>query len=150
MVERDYASLPPVSTDRHKVLQILVNLLHNARHACAESSSPLRHVAIRIRPEGDKFVCVEVNDNGVGIPPENLTRIFAHGFTTRKDGNGFGLHGGALAAAELGGSLNAFSDGPGHGATFVLKLPRVHSPGNSKSSSSAHSPVEADTDSTRR
>jgi signal transduction histidine kinase len=64
-----------------------------------------------------------VIDNGVGIPPENLTRIFAHGFTTRKDGHGFGLHSGALAARELGGSLSAHSDGPGCGATFILDLP---------------------------
>jgi signal transduction histidine kinase len=64
-----------------------------------------------------------VIDNGVGILPENLTRIFNHGFTTRKDGHGFGLHSGALAAKEMGGSLNVHSDGPGQGAAFTLELP---------------------------
>jgi len=59
----------------------------------------------------------------VGIPPENLTRIFAHGFTTRPGGHGFGLHSGALAAKDLGGSLSAHSDGPGRGAIFTLDLP---------------------------
>jgi len=65
-----------------------------------------------------------VRDNGMGIPPENLTRIFVHGFTTRKEGHGFGLHSGALAAREMGGSLSVHSDGPGKGATFTLELPR--------------------------
>jgi sensor histidine kinase regulating citrate/malate metabolism len=59
----------------------------------------------------------------VGIRPENLTRIFAHGFTTRKEGHGFGLHSGALAAREIGGELSVHSDGPGRGATFTLSLP---------------------------
>jgi signal transduction histidine kinase len=52
-----------------------------------------------------------------------LTRVFAHGFTTKKDGHGFGLHSAALTAKEMGGSLTVQSDGPGHGATFVLELP---------------------------
>jgi len=64
-----------------------------------------------------------VIDNGIGIPPENMGRIFNHGFTTRDSGHGFGLHSAALAAQELGGSLRAESDGPGRGATFVLELP---------------------------
>jgi signal transduction histidine kinase len=64
-----------------------------------------------------------VTDNGIGISQENLTRIFSHGFTTKRDGHGFGLHSGAIAAREMGGSLYARSDGPGQGATFVLELP---------------------------
>jgi two-component system NtrC family sensor kinase len=64
-----------------------------------------------------------VADNGIGIPVENLTKIFNHGFTTRKGGHGFGLHSGANAAKELGGSLMAHTEGPGKGATFVLELP---------------------------
>jgi signal transduction histidine kinase len=71
----------------------------------------------------DRGVLIAVIDNGIGIPPENLTRIFNHGFTTRKGGHGFGLHGGALAARELGGSLTVHSDGTGQGATFTLMLP---------------------------
>ena len=68
-------------------------------------------------------VQITVRDNGVGIPPDHLTKIFNHGFTTRKDGHGFGLHSGALAARELGGSLRVHSDGPGKGAAFTLELP---------------------------
>ena len=68
-------------------------------------------------------VKIVVSDNGIGIPPENLTRIFNHGFTTKKDGHGFGLHSGANAAKEMGGSLTARSDGAGKGAEFTLELP---------------------------
>ena len=68
-------------------------------------------------------VQIAVMDNGVGIPAENMTRIFNHGFTTREKGHGFGLHSAALAAREMGGTLNAHSDGPGQGATFILELP---------------------------
>ena len=66
---------------------------------------------------------ISVADEGEGIAAENLTRIFAHGFTTRKAGHGFGLHSCALAARQMGGTLTAHSDGPGRGATFTLDLP---------------------------
>jgi signal transduction histidine kinase len=72
---------------------------------------------------GDGRIKISVTDNGVGISQDNLTRIFNHGFTTKKDGHGFGLHSGALAAREMGGSLNVHSDGSGQGATFTLELP---------------------------
>ena len=71
----------------------------------------------------DQWICIAVMDNGIGIPPENLTRVFNYGFTTRKQGHGFGLHSGALAAKELGGSLTAQSEGPGLGSAFTLELP---------------------------
>ncbi|MBI2074190.1 MAG: hypothetical protein HYT81_14345, partial [Gemmatimonadetes bacterium] len=62
-------------------------------------------------------------DNGVGIPTENLTRIFQHGFTTRATGHGFGVHSSANAAREMKGCLTVHSDGDGTGATFTLDLP---------------------------
>jgi signal transduction histidine kinase len=71
----------------------------------------------------DRCAKIVVRDNGVGIAPQNLTRIFSLGFTTRKTGHGFGLHSGALAARELGGSLTALSEGSGRGASFILELP---------------------------
>ena len=109
--------------EKHKVLQILVNLIRNSKYALDEGGRPDRQVTVRVAKNGGGFVRVSVIDNGVGIPPQNLTRIFEHGFTTRKNGHGFGLHSGALAAKELGGTLTAHSDGPGKGATFVLELP---------------------------
>ena len=76
----------------------------------------------------ERSVDIMVADNGIGISPENLTRIFAHGFTTREDGHGFGLHSGANAARSIGGSLNVQSAGTGKGATFTLKLPTAPQP----------------------
>jgi PAS domain S-box-containing protein len=119
---RDFAQVPPITVEKHKVLQILVNLVRNAKFACVESGRPDKRMTLRVA-NGNGRIKISIADNGVGIPPENLTRVFNHGFTTRKDGHGFGLHSGALAAKELGGSLFASSGGPGLGATFVLELP---------------------------
>ncbi len=119
---RDYAKVPSILTDKHKVLQILVNLIRNSKHACDESGHQEKEITLRVC-NGDGRVKFSISDNGVGIAPENLTRIFNHGFTTRKDGHGFGLHSGALAARELGGTLTVASEGCGLGATFTLDLP---------------------------
>ncbi len=121
-VVRQFDSIPPVLVDRHKVLQILVNLINNAKHALDQRAED-RRLTLRISHREGERVRLEVSDNGTGIPPENHTRIFSHGFTTKKTGHGFGLHSGANAAREMGGSLNVLSDGPGTGATFVLELP---------------------------
>jgi PAS domain S-box-containing protein len=114
--------VPEVMVERHKVLQILVNLIRNAKYACDESGHPDKRLSVRVTSANG---CVNIctTDNGVGIAPENLTRIFNHGFTTRKDGHGFGLHSGALAAKEMGGTLIAQSEGVGKGASFTLCLP---------------------------
>jgi len=119
---RGYEGAPVINIDKHKALQILVNLLSNAKCACVDSGQADRRTTIRV-VSAQSRVKISVTDNGVGIPPENLTRIFNHGFTTRKAGHGFGLHSAALAASELGGSLTAHSEGPGRGATFTLELP---------------------------
>ena len=119
---RDFADAPKIIVDKHKVLQILVNLIRNAKYACEDSTAPEKRLTIRIRTADEK-VTIRVIDNGVGIPAENLNRIFNHGFTTRKTGHGFGLHSGALAAKEMGGQLSVQSDGTGKGATFTLELP---------------------------
>jgi PAS domain S-box-containing protein len=116
---RDYEDVPLIQVDKHKVLQILVNVIRNAKYACQEAE---KRVTVRIRAT-NAAVLVAVIDTGVGIPRENLERIFSHGFTTRPDGHGFGLHSSALAAKALGGSLHAESAGPGQGASFTLALP---------------------------
>jgi len=119
---REFEDVPLITVDKHKVLQILVNVIRNAKYACAESANPNKRVTVRVCTRGE-FMQVAVTDTGVGIPRENLERIFRHGFTTRKDGHGFGLHSCALAAKDLGGSLECQSPGPGQGATFTLTLP---------------------------
>jgi signal transduction histidine kinase len=126
-VVREFENVPPVNIDKHKVLQILTNLIRNAKHACQDAERTDKRLTVRV-VNGEVRIKISVSDNGIGIPPENLTRIFSHGFTTRKDGHGFGLHSGALAAKELGGSLTAQSDGPGKGATFTLELPVQREP----------------------
>jgi len=122
-VTKEFEDDLAVTVEKHKVLQILVNLVCNAKQACEAAGNPEKKLTIRAT-NGDDRIRIAVTDNGVGIPPENLSRIFVHGFTTKKDGHGFGLHSGALAAKELGGALLVHSDGTGHGATFTLEIPR--------------------------
>ncbi len=122
---RDYRASPEVVVEKHKVLQILVNVMRNAKYACDDSGRPDKQITVRVT-SADGRAAIAIIDNGVGIAPENLTRIFGHGFTTRKHGHGFGLHSGALAARELGGALTVQSDGPGRGATFTLEIPLRH------------------------
>jgi predicted ATPase/signal transduction histidine kinase/tRNA A-37 threonylcarbamoyl transferase component Bud32 len=121
-VIRNYEQVPPVLVDRHRIMQILVNLISNAKHALEELNLPSRDLLIAIA-KVDGGVRVEVRDNGIGISRENLAKIFSHGFTTKKKGHGFGLHNCANAAQEMNGSLTAYSDGPGKGASFVLRIP---------------------------
>jgi signal transduction histidine kinase len=123
---RDIPKFPPINMDKHLVLQILINLISNAGHAVEGNSDRERDIVIRAarqERDGRHWLSIAVEDNGAGIEPENLTRIFNHGFTTRKNGHGFGLHSAANAAKQLGGTLSVHSDGRGHGARFTLQLP---------------------------
>ena len=122
-VVRQLDDVGPVLVDKQKLLQVVVNLISNAKYACIESGNEPKQLTVSLHRSGEDRVRIEVRDNGMGIAPENLTRVFAHGFTTRKEGHGFGLHSAALAAKELDGSLTADSDGVGNGATFTLELP---------------------------
>lgn len=121
-VVREFQPVPPVYVERHQVLHVFINLINNAKQASAEMPDSTRTITIRIAPRPGRVVA-EVIDDGCGIPPENLTRIFSHGFTTRHDGHGFGLHSAALAAKAMDGEISARSDGIGRGATFTLDLP---------------------------
>jgi signal transduction histidine kinase len=122
-LERHMISLPRVMVDKHKLLQIVLNLISNAKYALNDNPAGERRLVVRLERPSDDRLRLQVSDNGMGIAPELLTKIFQHGFTTRKEGHGFGLHSCAIAARALGGSLVAHSDGPGKGATFTLELP---------------------------
>ncbi len=105
------------------MLQILVNLLKNAKDSVLSSTDNPARITVRIEPAGVEHIALAIEDNGLGISSEHLSKIFQHGFTTKRDGHGFGLHSSVLAAREMGGDLEVASDGPGRGATFILTLP---------------------------
>jgi two-component system, NtrC family, sensor kinase len=112
-----------VGIDRHRVLQIVVNLVANARDAVQSAAEGSRRaIGIAATVIGGR-VRIEVTDSGVGIAPEALERIFSAGFTTKPRGHGYGLHSAALAARQLGGELLVASEGLGRGATFTLAIP---------------------------
>jgi PAS domain S-box-containing protein len=127
-VVREFTMTPTIFVDRHKVLQILGNILSNAKYACDATEKKEKQVTVRIEPAPANRVRVQITDNGTGITPENLKRIFAQGFTTKKGGHGFGLHGSALAAKEIEGTLTVDSAGAGAGATFTLEIPLAEKP----------------------
>lgn len=114
--------LPSLVSDKHNLLQILVNLISNAKDSLKESNSEIMEIAISARVEKE-FAVINVKDSGLGIAPANLAKIFQHGFTTKATGHGFGLHSSANFASELGGSMSVTSDGLGKGATFRLSIP---------------------------
>ncbi|QOV91246.1 ATP-binding protein [Humisphaera borealis] len=125
-VRREFEDLPATLIDKHKVMQILINLISNAKNAVKECDREAKQLTIRVRrgeKEGQPTIRFEVQDNGHGIAAEVMPKLFSMGFTTRKDGHGFGLHAAANLAGEMGGSLTAASDGPDQGATFVLEIP---------------------------
>jgi signal transduction histidine kinase len=122
-VVTNLAELPALPLDRNRVLQILVNLISNAKQAVNGVSDKDPCITLGADLVDGRVLHITVADNGEGIASENLTRVFAHGFTTRKDGHGFGLHSCILAAQEMGGCLRAHSNGPGQGAIFTLEIP---------------------------
>ena len=122
---RDYESpLPHIALEKHKTLQILINLISNAKKATCHNSLDNRLITLRIcRDQSAGRVVFEITDNGVGIAADQLSQLFQHGFSAFKNGHGFGLHSAVCAAGEMDGDLTAHSDGPGTGATFRLSLP---------------------------
>lgn len=123
-LEREFDIQPAITADKHQLLQILLTLLSNAAQAIEQAQGGgEKAIRVSIRRLGDSRIGLAVRDTGVGLTPENLTRVFEHGSTARTDGHGFGLHSCALAASQMGGSLRAESEGPGRGATFTLELP---------------------------
>ncbi len=122
-VKREYISDPVINADRHRILQVLVNLVSNAKHAI-EMHQGKRSVTLSIEETMQGFVTAAVSDSGIGISTDDMKRVFQSGFTTKPQGHGFGLHTSAIAARELGGSLAAESKGKGHGSQFKLTLPK--------------------------
>jgi len=125
-IVREYEQVPPISTDRHKLLQIIVNLISNARQAVQAADGKTSRILLSIARDAG-HVRVMVEDSGIGMTPEVLSKIWRFGFTTKKNGHGFGLHNSALAAQEIGATLTAHSDGTGRGSRFTLQIPLENS-----------------------
>jgi signal transduction histidine kinase len=121
-IKRDYQPVQQVTLDRHKLIQILGNLLSNARHALNDQNMGHGVLTLRIHADEPGMLAIEVADSGSGIHPQALARLFEFGFTTKKDGHGFGLHTSAILAKDLGGDLTGYSEGTNCGARFVLRL----------------------------
>ncbi len=122
-VIREFFPIKTIYIDRVKLLQIIVNLIKNSIESLIAANIENGEIILRIQEQSDSFFTIEVADNGLGILPENCDRIFHQGFTTKKEGHGFGLHASALSAQEMHGNLSAQSEGVLKGALFTLRLP---------------------------
>lgn len=124
VIERDFQKLPTINLDKHKTIQILNNLIVNAQNALIESASPRKILKLTTKFDND-LIKICIKDNGIGIPPENLQKIFESGFTTRQSGHGIGLYSAASAAQELGGQITVHSEGLNRGSEFTLSIPSI-------------------------
>lgn len=122
---KNYDNGYSILVDKPKLLQILVNLIKNAKESLDMSQNQNKVISLSISENSENnSLVLTVEDNGVGIEFDNLTRIFSMGFTTKAKGHGFGLHSCANASKQLGGSLHVQSEGLNKGARFVLELPK--------------------------
>ncbi len=124
-IKRDYDDLYLVCLEKNKFLQIIINLIGNAKDALQAKKGKDKILVIRVKKEkiDPPKIKIEIEDNGVGIEEKSLSQIFQHGYTTRKNGQGFGLHSSANLAQEMSGTLSAQSKGKDKGAIFTLTLP---------------------------
>jgi two-component system, NtrC family, sensor kinase len=122
-IERDFEPLPVILLNKLKLAQILDNLIKNGIESITATAGPQRRLTLRAKRQSAEWIGIEVCDTGVGIDQAHCPRLFQHGFTTKPDGHGFGLHFCANAMTELGGKIEIVSDGPGQGATVRLLLP---------------------------
>ena len=121
-IELKYSDVSVIKTDKHKILQVLLNLFSNSKFAFENTPRDNRNIICFVRKENN-FLEYEIKDNGIGIEGKNLKKIFNYGFTTRENGHGFGLHNSANTIKQLKGELVATSDGIGKGASFIVKIP---------------------------
>jgi len=121
-VQKDFHDIPQVPIQKTKLVHILINLIKNAKESMLGIQQQHRELAVSIDSNHDA-IFVKIRDTGSGIAQENLEKIFSHGFTTKQNGHGFGLHSSANYMKEMGGRMWAESEGKGKGATFVLRFP---------------------------
>lgn len=122
-VIKNYEKIAPYLFDKVKLLQVIVNLTQNAKHALLEAESKDKIMTVSTSLLTPKTLLIEISDTGIGIRSENISRIFNFGFTTKENGHGFGLHTSALAVNHLGGKISVESNGLNQGAKFIIELP---------------------------
>ncbi len=127
-IKKDFRAHPRGMVSKVKLVHVLTNLIKNGKEAMGgnEKLHKTQEMIIRIEEPSERQVQIQIEDNGCGIRRENLEKIFNHGFTTKNSGHGFGLHTCANFMTEMGGSLQAYSDGEGMGAVFTLRFPLMH------------------------
>ena len=119
---KHYNKLPAIQIDKVKLLQVCVNILQNSKEAVLESTKTDKVITITTLFKNDKII-IQIMDNGIGILPKNMGKIYQHGFTTKATGHGFGLHASALTMHSLGGEIDIKSAGLEKGVTVTLTLP---------------------------
>jgi signal transduction histidine kinase len=117
-----YRKAPTIMLDRHRVLQIVLNLIRNAEDAVTARGDADMRIFVSAGYDNGQLK-ISVQDNGVGVSAEAMAKLFTYGFTTKPEGHGFGLHNSKLLASEVGGTLSCRSDGEGQGSVFTLELP---------------------------
>lgn len=125
-ISTQFEFIGEIDVEKTKLIHILINLIKNAKESILERNPEEKNIRITTNHLGSE-IKISITDNGSGFTPENKSRIFTHGFTTKANGHGFGLHSCANYAREMNGTLLAKSDGPDKGATFSLYLPAAHS-----------------------
>lgn len=128
-IVRQYDPVIEITSERSKIVQILVNLIRNANEAMAMKQITRRILTIKAQLAEQRLTVI-ITDSGIGISQSQMKRLFSFGYTTKADGHGFGLHSCALAARQMQGKLTAQSQGEQQGASFILTLPQAASPRN--------------------
>jgi NO-binding membrane sensor protein with MHYT domain len=123
IIQKQYAKLNAIAVDENKLMQVVVNLLRNAKDALMSSATERKVLVITTSLVNNHEILIELSDNGIGVISTDAKKIFTYGFTTKKKGHGFGLHASILAINELGGSINFSSEGLEKGTTFSITLP---------------------------
>lgn len=117
------AGLPRVSGDRIQLQQVVLNLLLNACDAANEKGARARRVVVRTESHAET-VSLSVIDSGVGIPPEDVSRVFEPFYTTKTHGTGLGLAISRTILTLHGGRLRGLHNQDG-GMTFTFTLNRT-------------------------
>jgi len=125
-ISKNIQEISPVFADKIKLMQIIVNLLQNARESVQQAKKSEKKISVSVTLK-DSVIQMVFTDNGTGIEKENMVTIFTYGFTTKRSGHGYGLHTSAILARQLGGTIRAESDGMGKGARFTLEIPNKQS-----------------------